>query len=165
MNCLARIVALDERLLMVLVRRRCPRLTRAMRVCTSLGNVPVLIGTTCLLVALPATRGVGAAVAVAMLVSQGLVFALKALVVRPRPTSKVTPLCVVPSCHSFPSGHSSGSMAFALATLPYLGLWLMPLAVAVGASRAYLGVHYPSDVAAGWGIGCLSGILALQLLL
>jgi undecaprenyl-diphosphatase len=61
--------------------------------------------------------------------------------------------------YSFPSGHATGSLALACALL--LLLWNKPrrglLAVAaaalvfvVGLSRLYLGVHYPSDVVAGW---------------
>ncbi|GAC1368536.1 MAG: hypothetical protein NVSMB30_05220 [Hymenobacter sp.] len=62
--------------------------------------------------------------------------------------------------YSFPSGHSMGAAAVA-AALGFLVwrhrgqgvVWLLgPLfALGVGWSRMYLGVHYPSDVLAGWG--------------
>ncbi len=76
---------------------------------------------------------------------------------RPRPTH-LTHL-VVETGLSFPSGHTMMSTALALTCL-YL-LWenrwrwqIFVLAVAyiiaVGVSRIYLGVHYPSDVLAGW---------------
>ncbi len=60
---------------------------------------------------------------------------------------------------SFPSGHSIGSMSFAaaLTLLAWRTRWRWPLAIGalsfaitIGLTRLYLGVHYPSDVAAGW---------------
>lgn len=62
---------------------------------------------------------------------------------------------------SFPSGHTMGSAAFALAAIILLWPtrwrnWAIGLgtlfALFVAASRLYLGVHFPSDVLAGWAI-------------
>jgi membrane-associated phospholipid phosphatase len=62
---------------------------------------------------------------------------------------------------SFPSSHSAGTMltCMALALLagrrwPAVGAALLA-AVAIGWSRIALGVHWPSDVVAGWGFGLL----------
>ncbi len=61
--------------------------------------------------------------------------------------------------YSFPSGHAMGSaaLAAALAFLMWRTPWRWPVvvlgtlfALGVGISRNYLGVHYPSDVLAGW---------------
>ncbi|SDM33459.1 undecaprenyl-diphosphatase [Oryzisolibacter propanilivorax] len=84
--------------------------------------------------------------------------ALKAEVARPRPADA----WVTEASHSFPSGHSAGTLAFcaALAWLLWPRLrraWRWPaalalvgLALAVGVSRVLLRVHHASDVLAGW---------------
>ncbi len=60
---------------------------------------------------------------------------------------------------SFPSGHAMGSMTLAavLVLLAWPTRWrwwvlalMVPFVLMVGASRIYLGVHYPSDILAGW---------------
>ncbi|MFC3715215.1 phosphatase PAP2 family protein [Luteimonas soli] len=60
---------------------------------------------------------------------------------------------------SFPSGHAMGSMTLAamLILLAWPTRWRWPVVAAmavfvpmVGLSRVYLGVHYPSDILAGW---------------
>ncbi|ORL78723.1 bifunctional phosphatase PAP2/diacylglycerol kinase family protein [Prescottella equi] len=61
-----------------------------------------------------------------------------------------------PHSSSFPSGHSASAAAFATAVAleyPAAGVALAPLAAAVAYSRVHTGVHWPSDIAVGAGVG------------
>jgi undecaprenyl-diphosphatase len=95
---------------------------------------------------------------------------LKLLFERERP-SDVTPLSHVMS-HSFPSGHSMLSAVVYLTLGALLGrivegwrfkayflIVAVLLTVLVGLSRIYLGVHYPTDVLAGWAAGLAWAVL------
>jgi undecaprenyl-diphosphatase len=67
---------------------------------------------------------------------------------------------------SFPSGHALHAVAFTIVALNYypaLAPLLVPMALAIAASRVALGLHYPSDVLAGAGLGAVIAWLSLQL--
>ncbi|MBV9919112.1 MAG: phosphatase PAP2 family protein [Solirubrobacterales bacterium] len=86
----------------------------------------------------------------------------KLLVGRRRP-APIRRLRRVPRSSSFPSGHSASAFAFAVAAtreLPQAGVLLLPLAASVAYSRVYLGLHHPSDVAAGAAFGAAVGTAA-----
>jgi undecaprenyl-diphosphatase len=110
-----------------------------------------------------AGRGI-VALAIAAAVANG---PAKLLVRRRRPFWSSRPTRIrMPRSTSFPSGHSATAFAFATgacAELRVLTPVLLPLASAVAYSRVYTGVHYPSDVVAGAGIGIGCGLLALRL--
>jgi undecaprenyl-diphosphatase len=95
---------------------------------------------------------------------------IKNIVERPRPV--VVPRLTDVSSESFPSGHSAMSAAVYL-TLGgllaqtvsrrrlklYFIFVAMLLTFLVGLSRVCLGVHYPSDVLAGWTTGLVWALL------
>jgi undecaprenyl-diphosphatase len=151
---------------------RCSFLDTVMVWITDLGNGGVLwIVCTMVLLIFPRTRRVGAALAIALLLSSLCTnVVLKPLVGRTRPcdvNTAVTLLVHRPGDYSFPSGHTSA--AFAAAAALYFGknrLWIpaVILASLIAFSRLYLYVHYPSDVLVGILIGIASGWIGNYLL-
>ena len=105
-------------------------------------------------------------VAAATISGSSLVQAVKGQIDRARPT--LVPHLVEVRGLSFPSGHSTNSAIVYLtlaglaaqtvpdrATRNYLLAVAILLVGAIGCSRVYLGVHWPSDVLAGWSFGTL----------
>jgi membrane-associated phospholipid phosphatase len=85
--------------------------------------------------------------------------ALKLAIGRPRPQlADLPPLMSTPTQLSFPSAHAATSAAAVHAfgrLVPHVPLRLA--ATAMTLSRLYLGVHYPSDIVAGVGLGAAIG--------
>lgn len=94
-------------------------------------------------------------------VAIGLNFGIKLIVKRPRPSlDGLPPLGGAPSSLSFPSAHATASFAAATAMsrfAPELKLALFGAAAVMAVTRPYLGMHYPSDVAAGAMLGTIMG--------
>lgn len=96
-------------------------------------------------------------------------YALKPVVDRARPyfmTPEIHVMVERPSNSSFPSGHAATAVAGAVvltAVLPSgLAIWWL-LAIGIGYSRVYLGVHFPFDVIAGAFVGGATAEAVLRL--
>jgi undecaprenyl-diphosphatase len=140
-----------------------PSLTRLMQVFSFLGSVAVV--TAMSLVALCVSlysrhTRTAALLAITMLGVAALDVALKDAFHRPRP---VAFFGASPSSYSFPSGHALGSLCFYGILAAILAgrargrgakfcIWVATVVLVgmIGLSRIYLGVHYPSDVIAGY---------------
>jgi undecaprenyl-diphosphatase len=140
-------------------------LTDLAKVVTALGSTAVLVPLSVIAGGVLAWRGrwvelgvlVGAVVIMLIAVP-----VLKDAIARPRPEGG---LVSAPS-YGYPSGHAAHSVFYAwlAITVAYrlrpgwtYGTLLivvgLVLTAAIGLSRVYLGVHYLSDVAGGWGLG------------
>jgi undecaprenyl-diphosphatase len=140
-----------------------PGLTRLMQVFSFLGSVAAVtamcLAAICVSLYFRGTR-TAALLAITMLGVAVLDVALKHAFRRPRP---VAFFGATPSSYSFPSGHALGSLCFygilaAILAARARGrgakfcVWMAAglLVGMIGFSRIYLGVHYPSDVIAGY---------------
>lgn len=169
------ITQVDHRIINLFQALRTPTGDRLMLGASYAGSgrsVAVIAGAA-VLVALVLRRRRDAAMIVASLVAGSAFFAIVKLILgRPRPPFYEAR--IIQAGFSFPSGHATmasvlyGSLAVLVIAAVHR-LWLRVL-VAVGAavaifwiglSRVYLGVHYPSDVLAGWVGGALWVLIVL----
>ncbi len=95
---------------------------------------------------------------------------LKSRLVRERPYisfDRIVAGTAVLDRYSFPSGHTLHAVSFSVLIVeafPPLWVVCVPFAVLVALSRVVLGLHYPTDVAAGASIGAALAVGGLTLL-
>ena len=108
---------------------------------------------------------------VVLFISQIIVQSLKKILSRERPyviIEKLNTFGISLSDYSFPSGHTTASFSIATTlalNIPFLAYFVFIMAAIIGISRIYLGVHYPTDVAAGIILGIGSSFLVHYYLL
>lgn len=153
------------------IRTDWPRLTQAAGLLTRLGGAPVTLavgGVAALFLLLKRAPGASLLLAGTVLGERLLVDGLKDWIGRPRP-----PLdSILAQSLAFPSGHSANSMTAFLATALIASppayrtavAWAaLVLAIMVGLTRVWLGVHWPSDVVGGWALGLFAVATALAI--
>lgn len=113
------------------------------------------------------------ALVVSVLGTQAIVHLIKGTVERSRPPSTASQ--VEAAGYSFPSAHSATSVALygmlALIAVAHMQgrarrwacLMLAGVIALVGATRIYLGAHYPTDVLAGWLLGAVVALATWRL--
>jgi undecaprenyl-diphosphatase len=165
---------LDRGLLILAYAGNHPDLVRLARTLTLLGEPYVLIPLSCagaLVLAARRQWRSGVLLLATTLSGRLLVVLQKDWAARVRPDANMR--LVEASSASFPSGHAANTTLVLLALallLPrgsqlrnaaaWAAVWL---SLAVGASRVMLGVHWPSDVIAGWAFGLFWTLLCLRL--
>lgn len=126
----------------------------------------IWVGLSLILLAIPKTRKLGAAVAAALVIEVLICnVIIKPYVARIRPcdiNTAIQLLVTHPSDYSFPSGHTGAAFASTGALLGQKSrIWIPSfiLSLFIAFSRLYLYVHYPTDVMAGALLGIMTGLL------
>jgi len=168
-------IPFDPFLQTAILEFRPPLITRFLTFLTYTANWQFIMGICLVILILPQTRWFpGLVLSASPLFSTLLYKLIKEILRRPRPEEALH--LIQQGGFSFPSGHAMTGLVFYGLVLYFLHSSIknsstrgVLLAVGVfyifsiGFSRVYLGVHYPSDVLAGWCMGGLQLMLILRL--
>lgn len=158
---------IDDPVRSAVISMRSAWLTPIMKVITYMGNWQTITIICLFLLIIKKTR-----ITYGVPLSIGALFVslankgIKAIVMRPRPDAEM--FLIEQGGWSFPSGHAITSMFFFgmliwlirrnitnHRTANVLTVLLAIPMILIGISRVYLGVHYPTDVLAGWCLGII----------
>lgn len=164
---LRRLQSWDEAVLLRMRRFHAPWGIRLMSFFTHLGDSRSWFAIAILMLATGTTLGIAVALRIGFAAGAGVLLTqpIKRIACRARPAVAIDgfePLVEQPDAFSFPSGHTAVAFSIAIAFLgaPFgLGPLLLAAACCIGASRIYLGAHYPLDVGAGIALGVCAGLL------
>lgn len=167
------VFAVDTLLTNIIYALRSPFATQVMSFITFLGSPLFLLVLSSLVVLFLLTKRRKDALIYSGILYSGIVLnlILKLIIHRPRPD--YLPI-VNESSFSFPSGHAMNSFVFFAALCYFIfretknlkltiivSLVSIFIVIAIGISRIYLGVHFPSDIIAGWIAGFIWFISAI----
>lgn len=159
---------IDDPVRNAVISTRSDWLTPIMKVITYMGNWQTITAICVILLLFKRTRiTYGVPLSIGALLVSLANKGIKAIAMRPRPDAEL--FLIEQGGWSFPSGHAITSMFFF-----GMAIWLVrrnvenrimaniltvllaiPM-VMIGVSRVYLGVHYPTDVLAGWCLGIVT---------
>lgn len=173
-TALETLTPLDTHIVQLIVSLRTPALTTFFIWITQLGSAPVAAGIAFLSGAPLMVRRTywiyAAGYATAVGGTTISAYVIKALIDRARPDSTLS--VIIETSNSFPSYHAAiavalyGFLTYLLAARyphkrPYIfGIFFLIVSL-IGFSRVYLGVHFPSDVIAGYALGGIWLILGI----
>lgn len=114
-------------------------------------------------------------ITIALVISASLFGIIKQILQRPRP--EILDAVIIQGGYSFPSGHSTVAMTLYLTfmilfrkyiknarTIKIANILCFSMIILIGFSRIYLGVHYVSDVIAGFSLGLVSTLTCYRII-
>lgn len=169
-----RIQEFDQMVYSFIIRYKREEMTNVLKILTNFGGAFVVIGLSVVLIGMMKNKKFSICMVANLVGVTVLNQVLKFVIQRPRPGESYQ--LIKESGFSFPSGHSMASMAFyglliyfaykkiENKKIKYLVMVLLgSIIFTIGVSRIYLGVHYASDVIAGFCLSILYLIIFIKI--